>query len=169
MGDHLIRQVKGESQSILDCIRRIVQELRVADREAEGKLGLSAAQLFVLKRLKEQPTMSVNEVAERTRTHQSSVSVVVHRLVEKGLVRREESQSDRRRVELTLTPEGKRLLTRAHHSPQDRMIEAIESMTAKRRKELAGGLAELVAAMGLSDELPAMFFETVGNAGRSTK
>src|SRR5262249_36608310 len=114
----------GKTQEILDAFRHLVQELRMADREAESKLGLSGAQLFVLQKLAES-SMSVNDLAERTCTHQSSVSVVVQRLVDKRLVKRKESQSDRRRLELSITAEGKKLLARSRYSPQDRMIEAV--------------------------------------------
>ena len=39
------------ARMILDAIRRIVQALRVASREAEASVGLSGAQLFVLQKL----------------------------------------------------------------------------------------------------------------------
>jgi len=161
MGVHILSQRanKNEAQHVLDSIRRLVQDLRVADHEAKHTLGLSGAQLFVIKRLGEKPAMSVNELAERTYTHQSSASAVAHRLVEKRLVKREESPNDRRRAELSLTTEGKRLLSRSLHSPQDRMIEAVESMPSENRRQLAMRLAELVEAMGLSGEMPGMFFE----------
>src|SRR5690242_7260670 len=78
-------------RSILDSIRRIVRTIRVASRASEKQLGLTGAQLFVLHHLAETPAMSMNDLAERTRTHQSSVSVVVQRLVDRGLVVRERS------------------------------------------------------------------------------
>src|SRR5665213_199086 len=75
----------NEIREILDSIRRIVRLLRVSSREAEREVGLSGAQLFVLRTLSEHKFLSVNELAERTHTHQSSVSVVVQVLVDKGL------------------------------------------------------------------------------------
>jgi len=55
-----------------------VQALRVSSRAAERDVGLSAAQLFVLDRLAgADQALCVNELAQRTLTHQSSVSVVV--------------------------------------------------------------------------------------------
>src|SRR5262245_58016101 len=83
---------------VLDAIRRVVRVLRVSAVEAERTLGLSAAQLFVLHKLGDGQSVSVNELAERTHTHQSSVSVVAQRLVDGGLVRRQESAADGRRV-----------------------------------------------------------------------
>src|SRR3954465_15186110 len=97
----------------LDAFRRIVQMLRTGSGEAERRLGLSSAQLFALQRLAASPGASVNELAARTFTHQSSVSVVVQHLVERGLVAKGPGKDDRRRVQLAVTAAGKALLRRA--------------------------------------------------------
>lgn len=149
-----------ETRIVLDSIRRLVQGLRVAARTAENELGLSGAQLFVLQKLGEGGPMSVNDLAERTFTHQSSVSVVVQRLVEKGLVHREPSEEDRRRVDLSLSAAGRKLLSRSPAAAQDDIISAMESMPAAARKQLAQRLSELVTAMGLDAVPVQMFFES---------
>src|SRR4051812_46537197 len=89
-----LKEDNAETRSILNSMRRIVQILRVASRAAEKDVGLSGAQLWVLHKLAEGPVISLNELAERTCTHQSSVSVVVYGLVERGLVARTRSSSD---------------------------------------------------------------------------
>jgi DNA-binding MarR family transcriptional regulator len=172
MGVHVkSSEAAEETRVVLDSIRRLVQGLRVAARGAESELGLSGAQLFVLQKLGEEPRMSVNDLAERTFTHQSSVSVVVQRLVDKGLVRRDASEADRRRVELSLTPAGRKLLSRSPLASQERMIGAVTAMPPAARRQLAQRLAELVAAMGLDGEPVAMLFEgeTKKPEGKATK
>jgi DNA-binding MarR family transcriptional regulator len=148
-----------DARFVLDSIRRLVQSLRVAARAAESRLGLSGAQLFILQKLSAETAISVNDLAERTCTHQSSVSVVVQRLVDKGLVRREPSEQDRRRVELFLTPAARKLLTKSPAAAQDRIIAAVQAMTPASRKQLSARLAELIDLMGLSDGPAPMLFE----------
>jgi DNA-binding transcriptional ArsR family regulator len=92
MGTHVSRG--ADVQAVLDGVRRIVQALRASSRWAERHVGLSGAQLFVLQKLAETPAISVNELAERTHTHQSSVSAVISRLAELGLVTRKRSAAD---------------------------------------------------------------------------
>ncbi|MGE0704706.1 MAG: MarR family winged helix-turn-helix transcriptional regulator, partial [Vicinamibacterales bacterium] len=111
-----------ETQQVLDSIRRIVQALRESSRLAERRVGLTSAQLFVLQKLAESPASSVNGLAARTHTHQSSVSVVVARLVEQGLVRRAPSAVDGRSVELTLSSRGRRTAADAPDLAQARLI-----------------------------------------------
>lgn len=140
-------------------LRRIIRYLRLADREIESSAGLSSAQLFVLTTLAEAPAISLSEIAKRALTDQSSVSTVVARLVERGLIARKASTKDRRRAELRLTPAGHRLLTTAPAVPQARLIEAIRAMPVARRNELVRALDALVDAIGADAVKPRMFFQ----------
>ena len=149
----------GDTQRVLDAFRRIVQALRESSRAAEQRVGLTGAQLFVLQSLAESPGRSVNELAERTHTHQSSVSVVVKRLEEQGLVRRSPSAVDGRCVELTLSTHGRRVAERAPDPAQARLIAAIEGLTPSRRRQLASTLGDVAQALSTTDAAPAMFFE----------
>jgi DNA-binding MarR family transcriptional regulator len=148
-----------EATAILDDLRRIVRTLRESSRAAEGALGVSGAQLFVLQTLASSPALSLNALAERTRTHQSSVSAVVKRLVESELVARRASSEDARRLELELTARGRALLKRAPFAAQDRLIRGVDEMPAAERRLLARGLRALLDAMHLDESPPAMFFE----------
>jgi DNA-binding MarR family transcriptional regulator len=148
-----------DSRRILDSIRRIVQGLRVSSRAAEQEFGLSSAQLFVLQKLAESDAASVNELAARTLTHQSSVSVVVQKLVDRGLISRSPAEEDARRVMLSLTPAGRRLISRSPQATQDALIAAIERFSPRQRRNLAT-LLETLAAGAAGDALPPpMFFE----------
>src|SRR4051794_22052590 len=102
MGAHISK--RDDVRAVLDSIRRIVRELRLSSRAAEKHVGLSGAQLFVLQKLAEGGcALSLNELADRTLTHQSSVSVVVQKLAERRLIKTFRSSQDGRRVELSLT------------------------------------------------------------------
>jgi MarR family transcriptional regulator, lower aerobic nicotinate degradation pathway regulator len=155
----------AEVQAILEALRRIVQVLRVTSRTAERRHGVSAAQLFVLHVLALDGSVSVNGLAQRTLTHQSSVSVVVARLAAAGLVRRSRSRSDRRRIEVTLTERGRSVLRRVPEPAQAHLFAALSSMPAAERRALAHGLGTLVQGMGISDGVAEMFFEDHPGAG----
>jgi len=148
-----------ETLLVLDHLRRIVRTLRESSRAAEVRFGVTGAQLFVLRALAGAAPSSLNEVAARTHTHQSTVSVVVKRLVARGLVRRATATSDARRVELTLTARGRTVLARAPLAAQDRLIAGLEMLTSADRDRLATTLGRLVTAMGLGAAAPGMFFE----------
>ncbi len=148
-----------EATSILDDLRRVVRRLRESSREAERRLGVSGAQLFVLRALSNGESLSVNELSARTRTHQSTVSGVLSRLIERGLVKRKPSPSDARRAELSVTDRGLSLLAQAPLAAQDDLILGIERLPREQRRALASSLRALVGAMELEGQEPAMFFE----------
>ncbi|MBI3831693.1 MAG: MarR family transcriptional regulator [Planctomycetes bacterium] len=153
----------------LDAIRRIVHALRVSSRDAEKRTGLSGAQLFVLYKLADGCSASLNELAARTRTHQSSVSVVVQRLVDRKLVRREASAQDRRRLVLSMTPAGRALLRRAPAAAQEKLIAALERMPAPRLRQLAHSMQALLRGIGIEREIPHLFFEEKPRAANRRK
>src|SRR6476469_5515570 len=70
-----------DMQRVLNAFRNLVKALRLADRAGLKRRGLGAAQTFVLHELSRDAPLSINELAERTATDQSTVSVVVHKLV----------------------------------------------------------------------------------------
>jgi MarR family transcriptional regulator, lower aerobic nicotinate degradation pathway regulator len=145
-------------RAVLDGVRRIVQNLRESSRWAEKNLGMSGAQLFVLQKLAESPAQSLNALAERTHTHQSSVSTIVARLVEGRYLKRTPSPHDGRTVQLDLTPRGRRIVSRAPDAAQERLIHGIQRLPAARRRALAAALSALGRAMDAERD-PAMFFE----------
>jgi DNA-binding MarR family transcriptional regulator len=146
-------------RTILDALRRIVRDLRLSSREAERDAGVSGAQLFVLQALAGGRVTSLNELAERTHTDQSSVSVVVRRLADRKLVTRKASRLDARRIELSLTPAGHRMLARCPEPMQARLLAAIRRLGAPELTALTRGLGALVREMGLEASSPQMFFE----------
>jgi DNA-binding MarR family transcriptional regulator len=143
----------------LDAIRKLVRVLGESARLAQGRSGITGAQLFVLRVLAEHPGLSINELAERTMTHQSSVSVVVSRLVARGLVARTPAPDDRRRQLVTLTPRGRALRRTAPAVAQEVLVQAIRGLAPARRRALAMSLRALTDALGVSEQAAPMFFE----------
>jgi DNA-binding MarR family transcriptional regulator len=144
---------------VLNGIRLIVQDLREASRAAEVRFGLGAAQLFVLQTLAIAPGISVNDLAERTYTHQSSVSAVVKKLVQRKLVRARQSAKDGRRLELFLTAGGLKVVRRAPDAIQIKLIAGLNSLSEGERDRLAHGVRRLVRAMGAEGRKATMFLE----------
>ena len=144
----------------LDAFRRIVQALR-AGRASEGRGAPGTAQLFALQQIAEHPDASINDIAALTCTHQSSVSVVIQRLVEQRLVAKVASTDDRRRQRLAVTAKGRRVLDRAPVAVQERLIAAISALSKDDRRALARSLNAIAAAVAPDGAAPhpPLFFE----------
>jgi DNA-binding MarR family transcriptional regulator len=157
--DVAMKSKNADTTLVLNELRRLVKALREGARTAEQTRGLSGAQLFVMQALAEVPSLSLNQLAERTQTHQSSVSVVVGRLVRRRLVQRGQAKDDARRLVLRLTARGERLLEASPPAAQDRLISAVKQLPASQRRALGSILTRIAELMDLPSGTPAMFFE----------
>ena len=149
--------VASDAARAMDALRRIVHALHAANARAEAGLRVTAAQLFVLRQIGLQPGLSMKELAERTRSAQSSVSEVVGRLVSEALVDRRASLEDGRRVELSLTRAGRAIASRAGETVQERLVAAYERLDAGDQARLAELLESWLTEADLAAG-PATFF-----------
>jgi DNA-binding MarR family transcriptional regulator len=157
----------SDVRAALDAFRRIVQALRMDRVQGRRSPRLSSAQLFALQQLADHPHVSINELAALTFTHQSSVSVVVQRLVEQRLVVRTTAAEDRRRQSLALTAEGRRVLRSAPVAVQERLIAAVAALPASERRGVARSLEKIAAAIAPETAAhPPMFFEDKPSTSR---
>ena len=105
-------QKRLDTLSIADRLRpvllRVGRELRREARE----VGVSPEQVSLLVAIKYSPGIGVRELAARERVSPPALSNHIDRLERYGLVARTPSAEDRRRVGLTLTDEGRRVLRR---------------------------------------------------------
>ncbi|MFI5202506.1 MAG: MarR family winged helix-turn-helix transcriptional regulator [Candidatus Kapaibacterium sp.] len=147
---------------ILDALRTLVHALQAGSRSSEERVGLTGAQLFVLEKLHAVDSMTVNELAAATHTRQSTVSVVVSKLVKKGLVSRVRSIEDARMQMLSITRRGRSKLERAPDTVQDRLVQTLKKMPRMERARLASGLDYLIAESGLAGIKPEFFLESGG-------
>lgn len=151
-------ELDDDLRGILDAFRHVVQATRNFSSDSEEKVGLTGAQLFALQAIANHGPLSVNSLAQRTLTHQSSVSVVARRLVDKGLVTREQSPTDGRQMLLSATRRGQGLAQRSPDAVQDRIIVALKELSPTERKRLATLLARVVHGLDLTGKHPPMFF-----------
>jgi DNA-binding MarR family transcriptional regulator len=136
--------------ALLDALRALDRELRLLPQREEARTTrepLPPARARVLRVLAERPAHSLVELAERTHTDPSSVSVVVQRLVGDGLGARATASDDRRRTELSITGAGRVRLRREPATVERRLDDAIATLGEQRAALVARGLQALADAL----------------------
>jgi DNA-binding MarR family transcriptional regulator len=141
------RPADVELAALLDSAAGLAEAVNRSAQLAQQRFGLSGAQLFVLRLLAEAPAQSLNDLAARAGTHQSTVSVVVNRLVVRGLVARSASAADGRRVILALTRTGRALARRVPEPVYARLTEAFRRLPQRERRLVARALARVVGEL----------------------
>ena len=152
------RGQSSDRATALTALRGLIGALTHSARAIEAHTGITNAQLFLLRQFTSTAPLSVNELAERIHARQNTVSSVLARLTAAGLVEKVRAPDDGRRVALSLTRAGRRLLARAPASPTEGLITALDTMPPRQVRQLARGLRALVTHLRLDvDEAPLLF------------
>jgi len=129
------------------------------DRACEKSTSVGGAQFFVLQRLSVSGLISINDLATLTLTDQSTVSVLVKRLAERGLVERKSSPKDARKVLVHITPAGRALVSKAPSSPLEKIVQAVLALPRSDSRKLAKLLERVMCEAGLQTRSPGLIIE----------
>jgi DNA-binding MarR family transcriptional regulator len=124
---------------------RISRDLTAAYRPLLADLGLTYPQYLVMLVLWERDGLGVGELGERLCLDSGTLSPLLRRLADAGLVTRQREAADERRVTIHLTDEGRALRERAETIPAQlagRLVDDLDSYQAlhTQLRTLAGRL-----------------------------
>ena len=130
------------ADSLRPTLLRLARELR-----RERIAGVSPHQVGLLAAIKYAPGVTVGELAADERVSTAAMSKRITRLERDGLVARRQSESDRRRVGLTLTEDGQRTLRRVRSRRTAWLANRLSSLSPAELAAVgaaAGPLARLL-------------------------
>ncbi len=137
---------------VLKKFRLIYGSVRQHFREVEHQCGVSGSQLWILQEVGRAPGIGVSEVAERLHIHQSTCSQLVEKLVARGLLEKQRSAADQRRVGLSLSVEAKKLLRSAPGPAEGLLPEALSALPEGVLAELDKALLEVIGQLRSRDD-----------------
>jgi DNA-binding MarR family transcriptional regulator len=136
-----------DTVALADALRpALLQVGRELRREARA-LGVSPEQVSLLVAIKRAPGVGIRDLAARERVSPPAMTKHVDRLERDGLVARTPSDDDRRRVGITLTDEGQRLLRRVRSRRTVWLAQRLAGLTKEEQAAVAaavGPLAKLI-------------------------
>ena len=119
---------------------RLARELR---KETE-QLGITARQATFLWLVKRSPGLSLAELAAEEGISPPAMSGHVDRLEKAGLLARERSSDDRRRVGLTLTEEGERLMRRIRARRTTWLADRLRTLDERELESIQAAMPSLM-------------------------
>jgi DNA-binding MarR family transcriptional regulator len=140
------------SVQVLKKFRIIFGSVRQHFRDVEETCGVTGSQLWILQEVAKMPDIGVSELAERLAIHQSTGSLLVEKLVTHGLIIKERSKEDQRRVGLRLTEEASRILKKAPGPAEGILPEALQALPESALLALDKSLIEVIQQLSSKDE-----------------
>ena len=116
------------AHEIMDTAPKIVQFIRVEMRRGHGS-DLSIPQFRTLRFIQRNPDSSLSILADHLGLTLPSVSKLIDVLVKQGLISRQDSASDRRRLALVLTQNGVTIINSARASAQSHLTRILSCLT----------------------------------------
>ena len=142
----MVQQTDTDAVALANRLRPVLLHVNRHLRRELHALGVSSGQVSILSALRERPGIGVAELAAGEGTSVPSMSVHIDRLETGGLVtRRREDAPDRRRVGLTLTPEGVRVLRTVRSRRTAWLAARLETLSAAERAVVAAAIEPLAA------------------------
>lgn len=137
---------KAAQEPFLSVLRELVrtyQAFSSFDDEHIRKLGLTLPQYDVITTLGNTPGMMMGQLAEKTLVTKGTLTGIVDRLEQKGLVRREVPPENRRCFKIVLTPAGEALFETVFPAHVHRLKERFDQLSAAEIAQIQTALKHL--------------------------
>jgi DNA-binding MarR family transcriptional regulator len=128
-----------------NMLRRALAALGRPMRSLRADHGIAPAKLGILGRLERAGrAMTATELAAHERLQPQSLTRIVADLEEHGLIVRNPRESDRRQIDIAITPEGSRLIRRDAHKQALWLAAAMEASLNPAERTILALAAELL-------------------------
>jgi DNA-binding MarR family transcriptional regulator len=146
-----------EDQIVL-ALRRINQAIDIWSRQLWHDHGLTSPQLATLREILSGQNVSPGTLAAALHISQPTVTGILGRLEQRGLISRQRSSTDRRSTIAIVTEEGKKLATEAPALLRDRFRDELAKLPDWRQTEILSILQHVAQMMHAPEIADTPFF-----------
>jgi DNA-binding MarR family transcriptional regulator len=150
-----------ESTSLEDqiviALRRISQAIDVWSRFLLQTYGLTSPQLATLREIMAGKNVSTGTLATALHLSQPTVTGILTRLEQRGLIARVRSENDRRSVVATVTEAGRELAERSPQLLRDSFCQELRELPIEEQEQILTALqrvAQMMHAPEVTDSVP---------------
>lgn len=160
------RPNNNEFEQVLKAIRRVIRATDLHSRHVTKMSGLTSSQLILLKVVRDNNLSTISELASSISLSQATLTSILDRLEASGLVTRERSEQDKRKISVRLTDAGSAMLDMAPEPLQDTFIRQFGALQGWERSMILASL-QRVAQMMDAGGIDASPLLDVGSLDRS--
>lgn len=132
---------------ILASLRRIIRAVDLYSRQLALRHSLTGPQLVCVRHLLRHGAMAPGTLARRVSLSPATITGIIDRLENRGLVTRERSRDDKRKVEIALTDAGRLLGEQMPPPLQETFSRRLSELEPHEQEEIDRVLARIVTLM----------------------
>ena len=149
---HQPRLERGEPcHDVLVALRRIIRAIDLQSRRVSKASGLTTPQVLILQSIQELGEVTTGRISDQVNLSQATVTTILDRLEQRGMIERYRSQIDRRIVHTRLTSAGEGALDKAPTLLHEKFIDSFLDQSLDDQKRMLGTLNEVANMLGGSD------------------
>jgi DNA-binding MarR family transcriptional regulator len=135
---------------VIIALRRVIRAVDLHSRTLAASHGLTGPQALILKAL-QNGYLTAGELANRVSLSQGTVTDILNRLEQRGLIRRLRDTQDRRRVFVEATDDGLALAEQSPPLLQESFLQRFNNLQDWEQSQLLASLQRIAAMMGAED------------------
>ena len=152
------------SQALPEIMAALMRE----DRGAVSTGKLTLPQFWALYHIDQKEELTVNDLAKKMHRSKSTISVLLHRLVERKLVKRKQNKVDRRVVYFSLTAPGKKTIEALEKTRQEGIQRIYSVFTPEQRADYKTLVQKVIKSAGTTSIFLFFFWGTHVAFGATT-
>jgi len=148
-----VRQAIGPAadpvQAVLMALRRIGRASDLHSKHLAKESGLTVPQAVVLQAIRTLGEVTTRRLADSVDLSQATLTVILDRLEQRGLIERYRSATDRRVVHARLTGASRALLRRGPPLLDQGFTDAFRALHPTAQRRIVGTLEQVASMMGV--------------------
>lgn len=146
-----IEQPETKLHHFRQMLQLLIRRFGILEKGGAQCCGVSLVQSHILFEVDRQENLSLNDLSKSLGLDNSTLSRHIQGLVNRGLVQRIQSPSDRRYVMITLTEQGKRYEKQISNQMEEYLQEIISHIPQEKRGQVLESIDLLLEAMKKSN------------------
>ena len=134
-------------ESVLVALRRVIRATDLHSKHLSKVAGLTAPQLLILQTLRDKGDLPAGEIAHDISLSQATITTILDRLESRGLITRERSDHDKRKVIASITGAGRVILANAPMPLQASFVRQFSNLREWEQTAIISSLQRVAAMM----------------------
>lgn len=139
------------SEQVLVAMRRVMRAIDIHSSKLLQTHGLTGPQAIVLKQIEKQGALPVSDLAKQATLSQATVTEMINRLEKRGIVIKQRSDTDKRKVLVSLSEAGQQLMQTSPPLLQEHFIQRFQQLQGWEQMQLLASLQRIAALMDAED------------------
>lgn len=142
-------RVGDPSYDVLVALRRIIRATDMHSKRVSKESGLTTAQVVILQSIRDLGEVTTGRISDQVNLSQGTVTTIMDRLEQRGLIERYRSDRDRRVVHARLTETGVSALQKAPPLLHHRFIESFAGLDSSKQAQIVTTLEDVAEMLGV--------------------